>query len=376
MRFEGIAGPLAIAAQAAMKGTDVKGKLPAPILRNLLLTAAGDTITFTGTDLDHRVTAICAAEVEEAGAVTVDGRVARWLSALDGETIVKAKIADGRLHARAGRGSARIDSLPASDFPIFVGPGAERTTGIEGGQQTVRDPFTELALTAEQRHTIFVKLAHAIANEATRYYLCGVYLHSNDNKLVAVSTNGHMLMRVAIPLAATGILKSSGVIIPGPACAAISKLSGVIRIDHRSVEAIDAKQTYSSKLIDGIYPNYTRVIPGPSDRFAMVDRADLIASLKRLETLGDEVVTNVGVRFEWGTSGLRLSLKDTEAGSDEMEADIGEPAMFGASARYMIAVLQSFSGETIKIEASDPGSPVKITAADPELLAVLMPMRI
>jgi DNA polymerase III subunit beta len=375
MRFSAMAGDLAAAASAAARGVNPKDKARVPILQNLLIAAAGGAITVVGTDGDRRIAASCDAEVEQLGSITVDSRLARWLAALDPAVMIKAALTDGRLHVRAGRCTARIETLPETDFPVFYGPGAERP-GESGCS-----PFSELTLTPEQRQTLFAVPAPAISDETTRYYLNGLYLHAdNDDALTAVATNGHFLIRTAVSVSAVnGILRSSGVIIPASACAAVAKLDGSIRIDHRSIEAKGERQIYSSKLIDATYPDYRRTIPGPLNCFASVNRAHLIGALKRLETLGED--TTGAIRFEWGHGqgyGLRLSPRDRDAGSDDLEAETsGNPITVGLSAKLMASALGSLAGDMVKIEAADPGSPVRLSApGDDATLAIVMPMRI
>jgi DNA polymerase-3 subunit beta len=369
MKFEAQAELLAEAAQAAAKTIDAKAKPNIPVLGNLLLTADGNTVSFIGTNLDHWSGANCAAEVTQAGAITIDARFSKWAAALAPDTIIKATLANGHLHCRAGRGSARILTLPSGDFPLLHGPGALPENG----------PFAELNLSAEHRRRLLMTTASAISDETTRYYLNGSFIQLKEGRLRVVSTDGHRLLLTSIPFSGDyNEILETGVIIPGPACHAISKMDdAVIRIDRRAVEAIGTSKRYASKLIDGTFPDYSRVIPSPSENHVTLNRVELIATLERLKVLGEG---GVAIRFDWGngTAGVRLSLGDAEAGNDQLEAaDCAGASTLGLKAKYAIEVLEALSGDVVTLDSEGPGAPVRITAPDDaETIGVIMPVRI
>lgn len=346
---------------AAVKA--VEGRNTIPILANLLLavTPSQDGITdgsvsITGTDLDIRITTTGAAKVAEPGSVTVDARrfedIVRKLPA-GAEIAVSTE--PNTLIVKAGRSRFKLPTLPADDFPdIKVGNfDATFTTDLSALLKPVQ---------------------YAMSDEATRYYLCGVYLHVAADKLRAVATTGHVLAQhdAAIP---DGAEAMPGVIVPRkvvplvpPGEITVSVSATKVRFAAEGVEVV-------SKVVEGTYPDYQRVIPTANDNVARVDRALLASANDRVATVVSERGRAVKMSFTAGAVELSTRNEGSEA-QDELAAEFAaEPIDIGFQTGYVSSTLAAFSGDEVEIAMNDPGSPAIFRDGGP-LLAIIMPMRV
>jgi DNA polymerase-3 subunit beta len=288
MKFEAKAADLARAATAAARIIDAKTKIP--ILHNLLLTASEGAVQVLGHDLDLSMAVICAADVGEAGCVAVPGeRFMKLLAGLDVD--VRIQTADTALAIKAGRSRYKLPTLPASDFPAPISAAGQA-----------------FELDADAVRRLFVVPQPTISTEETRYYLNGTNLQAVGNRLVATTTDGYRLIQTAVELPPDiGALHS--VIIPRTAVVEIGKLArpGPIKltIGAKHIEVSTASHRVGSKLIDGTFPDYARVIPARSDCGVVVDREDLIAALARIEAVAERAKNMAAVAgLTWGNNEL------------------------------------------------------------------------
>lgn len=335
----------------------VESRNTIPILANVLLSVTPDgTVSVTGTDLDIRIKATGKATVDTAGSVTVDAKrledIVRKLPA--GAEIAVAL--DGPILAvKSGRSRFKLPTLPASDFPAISAGTFDATFDVE------------LA-------ALFKPVQYSMSDEATRYYLCGVYLHVVDDKLRAVATNGHTLAQhdVALP---EGAATMPGVIVPRKAVPLVP--AGVVRVSVSATKirlAADGVEVVS-KLVDGTFPDYQRVIPASNDNVATIDRAALAASNDRVATVQSDRGRSVKFAFAPGAVTLSARNEGNEA-SDELEADYeGEPIEIGFQSGYVASTMAAFGGDTIDIAMRDSGTPALFRDGGP-LLALIMPMRV
>jgi len=345
-----------------------------PILSNLLLRGGSGSLGLKATDLDLEVTETLAADVDDNGATTVPAHViydiVRKLP--DGAQVSLETTGDtAQMLLRAGRSRFTLQALPESDFPDLAAGELPHRFGI---------PAPDLK-------RLIDKTQFAISTEETRYYLNGIYLHTLDvdraTVLRAVATDGHRLARVEMPSPA-GAPGMPGIIVPRKAVAEIQKLlEGVT--DDVSIELSPAKirvkvgsVVLTSKLIDGTFPDYQRVIPVGNDKNLVVDRDVFAAAVDRVSTISSERGRAVKLALADGKLTLSVTNPDSGSATEELEVDYdAAPIDIGFNARYLLDISAQLDGDTALFKLADPGSPTLIQDRDgAPALYVLMPMRV
>jgi DNA polymerase III subunit beta len=359
-----------------------------PILSNVLLRAEDMSLLLKATDLDLEVIERLAADVGSPGATTVPAHILYEIvrKLPDGAQVsLESNGEAGQLQLRSGRSRFNLQALPDSDFPDLA-------TGEFG------HGFT---LAAGDLKRLIDKTQFAISNEETRYYLNGIFLHTTDVEghmmLRAVATDGHRLARIEIP-APDGAIGMPGVIVPRKAVSEVQKLIEDPGTDVR-VEISAAKARFSfgpstssgqassasagqvvltSKLIDGTFPDYVRVIPSGNDKRLIVDRAPFAAAVDRVSTISSE--RGRAVKLAVADAKLTLSVTNPDSGSATEELDVdydSSPIDIGFNARYLLDITEQLDGDTVLFRLADPGSPTLVQDRDgAAALYVLMPMRV
>ncbi|HUI19723.1 MAG TPA: DNA polymerase III subunit beta [Methylocella sp.] len=352
-----------------------------PILSNVLLHAEDQSLLLKATDLDLEVTERLGADVGMAGATTLPAHllyeIVRKLP--DGAQIsLESSGEQGLLQLRSGRSRFNLQSLPESDFPDLA-------TGELGHG---------FSITALDLKRLIDKTQFAISNEETRYYLNGIFLHTIDVDghlmLRAVATDGHRLARVEIP-APKGSSGMPGVILPRKAVAEVQKLienpDAEVRVEISPTKArftfgepsaSSGQVVLISKLIDGTFPDYIRVIPSNNDKRLIVDRAPFAAAVDRVSTISSE--RGRAVKLALADSKLTLSVTNPDSGSATEELDVdydSSPIDIGFNARYLLDITEQLDSDTVLFKLADPGSPTLVQDRDgAAALYVLMPMRV
>ncbi len=345
-----------------------------PILSNLLLRGSEDGLKLKATDLDIEVVETVAADVAEPGATTVPAHtlydIVRKLP--DGAQVSLETTGEtGQMVLRSGRSRFTLQTLPESDFP-----------DITAGEMAHR-----FVLPAGEFKRLIDKTQFAISTEETRYYLNGIYLHAIDVEgrpvLRAVATDGHRLARVDTA-APQGALGMPGVIVPRKAVAEIQKLledgeSEVqVELSATKIRVAAAAVVLTSKLIDGTFPDYQRVIPSGNDKLLTVDRGDFAASVDRVSTISSERGRAVKLSMADGRMTLSVTNPDSGSATEEIEVDYdASPLDIGFNARYLMDIAAQLDGDTALLKLADPGSPTVIQDREgASALYVLMPMRV
>ncbi len=347
-----------------------------PILANVLLEASKGKLAMTATDMDLAIVETAAAEIAKPGTITVQAHtlydIVRKLPdgsqvGLDGGDDGKS----GQVNLRAGRSTFTLASLPAEDFPKMTG--GELPNNFE--------------LAAGDLRGLIDRTRFAISTEETRYYLNGIYMHATQSNglkvLRAVATDGHRLARVEMPLP-SGAENIPGVILPRKAVMELRKLldetQGAITMalsDTRVRFAFD-DVVLTSKLIDGTFPDYERVIPSNNDKVMEVECKPFAEAVDRVATISTE--KSRAIKMALGKGQLTLTATSPDAGSatEELEARYSSsPIEIGFNARYLLDIAQQIEGEGARFSMSDAASPTVVQdTADPSALYVLMPMRV
>ncbi|NWH09091.1 MAG: DNA polymerase III subunit beta [Alphaproteobacteria bacterium] len=348
-----------------------------PILSNVLIDAQKDRLSLMATDLDIEIVESLEAEISRPGATTVSAHrlydVVRKLPE-GSQAQLDANGAEGHLRLNAGRSKFQLTCLPREDFPAMTAGNLPHHFGID----------------AADLRRLIDKTRFAISTEETRYYLNGVYLHAFKGKdqalLRAVATDGHRLARFEIPLP-EGAAEMPGVIVPRKAVQELRKLlddaTGPIEVavSDTKIRFAFGSVILTSKLIDGTFPDYQRVIPSGNDKILDVNASDLAEAVDRVATISAEKTRAVKLNLE--RDRLTLSVVNPEAGSanEELPVDYGaEPLEIGFNARYLLDILQQLDGSEAKFLLADAGSPTVVRdageGADLSTLYVLMPMRV
>ncbi len=262
----------------------VERRTTIPVLSNVLLRAGSDGLRLQATDLDLQVVETAVADVADAGATTVPAHtfydIVRKLP--DGSQVVLEQTGDtGTLTIRAGRSRFALQTLAESDFP-----------DLAAGDLPIR-----FELSAADLKRLIDKTQFAISTEETRYYLNGIFLHAmeveGNSVLRAVATDGHRLARVEMP-APKGTAGMPGVIIPRKTVSEVQRLvedpngSVLIELSATKVRFTLGDVVLTSKLIDGTFPDYSRVIPAGNDKQLIVDKAEFVSAVDRVSTISSE----------------------------------------------------------------------------------------
>ncbi|MFP6697555.1 MAG: DNA polymerase III subunit beta [Alphaproteobacteria bacterium] len=360
-----------------------------PILSNVQLVADAETggLRLTATDLDLAIVEGAPAEVLQPGGTTApahmlhdivrklpDGAQVELDSGTGGTSGADGAGGDGRLTVRAARSKFALSCLPREDFPVMTDDDLPHQFSVP---------------TADLRRLI-EKTRFAISTEETRYYLNGIYLHAPEDAPVlrGVATDGHRLAHVDIDRP-DGAAAMPGVILPRKAALEVLKL-----IDDSSGEGgdlvdialSDGKIRFSfgnivltSKLIDGTFPDYQRVIPSGNDKRMEVDCKSFQAAVDRVATISSEKSRALKMAVNGDTVTLSANNPEQGSGTDEVPVTFnGEGTLeIGFNARYLLDIAGQIEGENISFDLSDGASPTIVRdAADPGALYVLMPMRV
>ncbi|MEE9906368.1 DNA polymerase III subunit beta [Brucella intermedia] len=300
-----------------------------PILANVLLAVEDGKLRLTGTDLDVEITTSLPVLDCQPGSVTVPGKMLADIAKRATGDITLA-LDEGRLTVASGRSRYKLDVLPAEDFPSFSAGKFDTTL--------------ELDLAA-----LVAPCVHCISTDETRYYLAGVYLHAVDGRLIAVATDGHRLMRNTGP---AGDL-DYGVILTRKLVGLLPKGAVTVELSQKKVRVTSGPTVITSKLIDGTFPDYVRVIPTGNSNILTVDRQALMKAVERVAAVADD--KSRAVKFAVGDV-LRLMLADKA--SDEVSIEFeGEPLEIGFNARYVNDMLGALDEPNVRFALGDAGSP-------------------
>jgi DNA polymerase-3 subunit beta len=345
-----------------------------PILANVLVRAERSALSLKATDLDLEVIESISAEVAPAGSTTVPAHmfyeIVRKLP--EGSQVVLESSSDRAVLAiRAGRSRFTLQTLPESDFP-----------DLAAGDMTHK-----FMLAAADLKRLIEKTQFAISTEETRYYLNGIYLHAassgNSATLRAVATDGHRLAQTDLPMP-VGAAGMPGVIVPRKTVTEVQRLiedsqaEVAIELSSAKIRFAIGNVVLTSKLIDGTFPDYGRVIPVGNDKELVVDKKDFEAAVDRVSTVSSERGRAVKLSLTAGKLILSVTNPDSGSATEEIEVEYdGDPIDIGFNSRYLLDIAAQLDGEVAVLKLADPGSPTLIQDKDAKgALYVLMPMRV
>jgi len=343
-----------------------------PILSNVLIEATADGgLKLMATDLDLQINETIAAAVDQPGATTVSAHtlfdIARKLP--EGSQVSLAA-ADGKMTIMAGRAKFQLGTLPRDDFPV-----------IAEGELPV-----SFELPAETLKQIIDKTRFAISTEETRYYLNGIFWHVSDDPLPvlkAAATDGHRLARVTMPRP-DGAEGMPDVIIPRKCVAELRKLleeidgSVGVSLSPTKIRFDLGQALLTSKLIDGTFPDYSRVIPTGNDKILKIDPRSFEEGVDRVSTIATEKTRAVKMALDRDKITLSVTSPENGTAAEEVPGDYAAmPFEIGFNSRYLLDILGQLDGDTIEVHLADAAAPTLIRENDKSsALYVLMPMRV
>jgi len=346
-----------------------------PILSNVLLSAdGGGSVTFSATDLDMEIVDEAVAQVDQPGQITAPAHtlyeIVRKLP--EGSDVALSFTGeDPRLTVSAGRSRFNLPVLPAGDFPVMSSDGLSGGVGVDVGDLIRLIDKTRFAISAEE----------------TRYYLNGLYLHTviedGVTKLRAVATDGSRLA-LAEMTAPEGAAGTPGVIVPRKTVGEARRLLDdageqvQLQISPQKIRFDFGGAALTSKVIDGAFPDYMRVIPKGNDKQADIDNTLFAQAVDRVATISAEKSRSVKMAVEPGR--MTLTVRNMEAGQgvEELEIDYdGDSFEIGFNARYLLDVTGQIGGEIAEFRFADPASPTLVLdPTDAGVKYVLMPLRV
>lgn len=345
-----------------------------PILANVLIEAQDNDVRLRATDLDIEVVDRADAQVERAGATTVSAvllhEIVRKLP--DGSLVTLTDDgAKGRLTVEAGRSNFSLATLPKEDFPVMAT--SEYSSNFSAPAVVLR--------------RLFDKSKFAISTEETRYYLNGVYMHISDSDggkvLRCVATDGHRLARIDAELP-SGAAEMPGVIVPRKTVGELRKLLDddeakiAVSVSETKIRFATPDITLTSKVIDGTFPDYTRVIPKGNTRKLEVDAAEFAKAVDRVATVSSERSRAVKLTLAEDKLILSVNAPDSGAAEEELAVAYGDEHLeIGFNAKYLLEIANQVDRENAVFLFNSSGDPTLMREGnDTSAVYVVMPMRV
>jgi len=337
-----------------------------PVLANVLLSARDKRLGMTGTDLEVELSATSTVQVETAGDVTVPGRkFLDILRALPSGTDVTLSTEGEKATVRAGRSRFTLATLPAGEFPVLEEIHAQQT----------------LALSQGEFHRLIDKTHFSMAQQDVRYYLNGLLFETQERTLRAVATDGHRLALCEMTLAEA--TRAGQVIVPRKAILELQRILGAegqieLAIGTNHVRAQIGDIRFTSKLIDGRFPEYGRVIPESPSKIALADRELLRQALQRTAILSNEKYRGIRVGLKTGLMTVQAHNPEHEEAEDQIEIDYtGDEVEIGFNVNYLLDALSAIETDRVELGFTDANSSCLIRAPGlGDARYVVMPMRL
>jgi DNA polymerase-3 subunit beta len=345
-----------------------------PILANVLIEAEGAKVSFRATDLDIEVVDKAPALVERPGATTVSAvmlhEIVRKLP--EGALVsLSEDSASGRLTVTAGRSTFNLATLPKEDFPVMAS--SEYSSNFSAPAPVLR--------------RLFDKAKFAISTEETRYYLNGVYMHvaqaEGQPTLRCVATDGHRLARIDAPLP-EGAANMPGVIVPRKTVNELRKLLDddeaqiAVSVSETKVRFATPAIVLTSKVIDGTFPDYTRVIPTGNTRRLEVDASEFAKAVDRVATVSSERSRAVKLSLDEDRLVLSVNAPDSGAAEEELAVAYNDERLeIGFNAKYLLEIASQVDRENAVFLFNSAGDPTLMREGnDSSAVYVVMPMRV
>lgn len=347
----------------------VERKQTMPVLSNVLLVAEDNQLTLTGTNMEvELVGRVAPVHVDQPGAITVPARkLADICRALGDEAPIELNQEGDRLHLRCGASHFTLSTLPAEHFP-----------NVEDEPASLR-----LELPQKELGRMLSATAFAMAQQDVRYYLNGLLLEADSDYIRTVATDGHRLAMSQADLS-TGCSELRQVIVPRKGVLELARLLDdadtpvTLVVGDNHLRATVGSYTFTSKLIEGKFPDYNRVIPKGGDKVVLADRTQLKNTLQRAGILSHENIRGVRLHLSANMLEVFANNPDQEQAEDALAVEYqGEDLQIGFNVGYLVDVLNVLDDDQVRVTLANPNSSALMeSATDNRSLYVVMPMRL
>lgn len=347
----------------------VERRATLPILSTILLHAHGNQLSMTSTDMELEMIATLPVAVEQEGKATVSAR--KFLDicrALPNSATISVSVKENKAVVKAGKSRFSLSTLPSEDFPDSEGA----------------DYIDEIELPQSALKSLLDETSFAMASQDVRYYLNGLLLEREDNILRAVATDGHRLALGNLTTS-TAVETKNSVIVPRKAILELSRLLNdtddvvTIAFSKQQIKIELPDIHFTSKLIDGQFPNYERVLPLGGDKEVLADREHLQQALSRAAILSSDKQRSVRINLEPGLFKATVINQEQESAEEEISVEYqGAPLEISFNNAYLLDLLSAIPDDKVKLVFSDENSSALITPTNEKLERqyVVMPMRI
>ncbi|OLU21031.1 MULTISPECIES: DNA polymerase III subunit beta [unclassified Pseudomonas] len=340
-----------------------------PVLSNVLLVVEGQQLSLTGTDLEVELVGRVALEdAAEPGEITVPARKLMDIcKSLPADALIDIRVDEQKLLVKAGRSRFTLSTLPANDFPtVEEGPGS-----------------LTFNLVQSKLRRLIERTSFAMAQQDVRYYLNGMLLEVQTGILRAVATDGHRLAMCSME----ATIQQDGkhqVIVPRKGILELARLlteqDGEVSIvlGQHHIRATTGEFTFTSKLVDGKFPDYERVLPRGGDKLVVADRQGLREAFSRTAILSNEKYRGIRLQLAAGLLKIQANNPEQEEAEEEIAVDYnGSSLEIGFNVSYLLDVLGVMTTEQVRLILSDSNSSALVQEADNDDSAyVVMPMRL
>lgn len=340
-----------------------------PVLSNVLLVVEGQQLSLTGTDLEvELVGRVSLDEPAEPGEITVPARKLMDIcKSLPNDALIDIRVDDQKLLVKAGRSRFSLSTLPANDFPtVEEGPGS-----------------LTLSLSQSRLRRLIERTSFAMAQQDVRYYLNGMLLEVQTGILRAVATDGHRLAMCSMA-AEIEQTERHQVIVPRKGILELARLlteqdaNVSIILGQHHIRATTGEFTFTSKLVDGKFPDYERVLPRGGDKLVVADRQGLREAFSRTAILSNEKYRGIRLQLVAGLLKIQANNPEQEEAEEEIAVDYnGSQLEIGFNVSYLLDVLGVMTTDQVRLILSDSNSSALVQEADNDDSAyVVMPMRL
>ncbi|WAF85873.1 DNA polymerase III subunit beta [Metapseudomonas otitidis] len=340
-----------------------------PVLSNVLLVVEGQQLSLTGTDLEvELVGRVVLEEAAEPGEITVPARKLMDIcKSLPSDALIDIRVDEQKLLIKAGRSKFTLSTLPANDFPtVEEGPGS-----------------LNFSLVQSKLRRLIERTSFAMAQQDVRYYLNGMLLEVNAGVLRAVATDGHRLAMCAMQAGIEGVDRHQ-VIVPRKGILELARLlteqDGEVRIvlGQHHIRATTGEFTFTSKLVDGKFPDYERVLPRGGDKLVIGDRQALREAFSRTAILSNEKYRGIRLQLAAGLLKIQANNPEQEEAEEEVAVEYGGSNLeIGFNVSYLLDVLGVMTTDQVRLILSDSNSSALLQEADNDDSSyVVMPMRL
>lgn len=340
-----------------------------PVLSNVLLVVEGQQLSLTGTDLEvELVGRVTLDEPAESGEITVPARKLMDIcKSLPSDALIDIRVDEHKLLVKAGRSRFSLSTLPANDFPtVEEGPGS-----------------LTFSLVQSKLRRLIERTSFAMAQQDVRYYLNGMLLEVQTGILRAVATDGHRLAMCSMDAAIEQVERHQ-VIVPRKGILELARLlteqdgNVSIVLGQHHIRATTGEFTFTSKLVDGKFPDYERVLPRGGDKLVLADRQGLREAFSRTAILSNEKYRGIRLQLESGLLKIQANNPEQEQAEEEiLVAYNGSALEIGFNVSYLLDVLSVMTTDQVRLILSDANSSALVQEADNEDSSyVVMPMRL